>query len=754
MAYAPPADIIEIMETQLRISPDIPAAVAVFIVAIVAIAIVHLGVTGYRKSAPKTVVAFGVLGYLALLTALLRPISLKRTGRTIGPKMAILVDASRRLRLASHAQSRASSATTAVGELLRKYPSARVDLATFGEHGVSRLREVAQLPSAMNSAEASDLTAALESLVDVTGEPPVAVFLLTDGRWSRPDSTDAVKRELPASLKGVPIYGVDVGGDPIPDASIRSLDGLGHAVAHQSLAMRIGVYCGGGLSCREIPITVREFEKGRQPREIAQSVVNLSGKESSAVDINVTFERAGIHILKVSLAAQAGDRVPENDARYIVFDVTRERIRLLHIAGSPSYDVRELRRWLKGSASVDLVSFFILRTDEDEPNTAENSTELSLIPFPVDELFDRHLPSFDGVVLQDIDAARYHLDVHLDQLARYVEEGGGLVLVGGPAAFGGGAYAHSALERVLPTTMVVSHMPFDSVEFVPVATSTGLQSPMLAPLRRLLGERLPSFPGANTLGPPKSDARVLWVHPSRTFLPVKGQSTLAGPMPVLAIREVNEGRTVALALDATYRLAWGQLAAESSGRAYGAFWEAMIGWVMHEARFEPFRGELAATCVEGVPASLKWMVPAGTTGQMAVQLEALDGVSSAKRDIIVPVSASPNVEVVLGALKAGAYTASARMNGGLAARIGFACEAGGAALSDSRPDSERLRRLTSVAGGYTVSADRVAELPALPSTFVDHTRTSKPLAPAWVWALVAAALLGTSWLSARSYGMR
>src|SRR5512142_2029168 len=117
------------------------------------------------------------------------------------------------------------------------------------------------------------------------------------------------------------------------------------------------------------------------------------------------------------------------------------------------------------------------------------------------------------------------------------------------------------------------------------------------PIRRMKGNSLPTFPGAKPLGPPRPDTRVLWVHPTRNFLPVKGQAATAGPMPVLAIREINEGRTVALALDATYRLAWGQLAAETSGRAYGAFWEAVIGWVMHEGRFEPFRGELSAPCV-------------------------------------------------------------------------------------------------------------------------------------------------------------
>ena len=101
--------------------------------------------------------------------------------------------------------------------------------------------------------------------------------------------------------------------------------------------------------------------------------------------------------------------------------MTRDRLRLLHVAGRPTYDVRALRMWLKSDESIDLVAFFILRTDEDNTETTDDS-ELALIPFPVDELFTEHLPSFDAVILQDIDAVTYKLARHLpalDHVARH-----------------------------------------------------------------------------------------------------------------------------------------------------------------------------------------------------------------------------------------------------------------------------------------------------------------------------------------------
>ena len=142
------------------------------------------------------------------------------------------------------------------------------------------------------------------------------------------------------------------------------------------------------------------------------------------MQLDVTLERAGARVVEVAVDPPSGDTVPENDRRIITFHVNRERIRLLHVAGKPTYDVRALRRWLKGSASVDLVAFFILRTPLDNPETASDQ-ELALIPFPVDELFTKHLPSFDAVILQDINAVIYQLHQHLPALEQYVRSGGG-----------------------------------------------------------------------------------------------------------------------------------------------------------------------------------------------------------------------------------------------------------------------------------------------------------------------------------------
>ena len=111
-----------------------------------------------------------------------------------------------------------------------------------------------------------------------------------------------------------------------------------------------------------------------------------------------------------------------------------------------------LRRLLKRDPNVDLISFFILRTPTDL--TMVDSSELSLIPFPTDELFRKELGSFDLVLLQNFNHGPYGIGGYLPDLRRYVERGGGLAMIGGDLSFTSGGYAGTQLAEVLPVKLL------------------------------------------------------------------------------------------------------------------------------------------------------------------------------------------------------------------------------------------------------------------------------------------------------------
>jgi uncharacterized membrane protein len=712
--------------------------------------LLELRQSGLRGGA-VAVASSGLVAVAALLLAVMRPVSIEQLGASVGARVLILVDASRSIDLP--AESLDTSRRVVAGQVLERvrkhYRGMRLRELTFGA-GEPRPYEGSSEVFDARPETSSDLLAALEAIAAGTEELPQAIVVVSDGRLDRP-AADRVDVALQATRELTPpLHTVALARWEPPDAAIVAARMAGTVVAHQAAALTVEVACTGGLGCSDIAITARELHLEAPPVVRASGTARLS-EGHATVELEVTLDRAGQRILELSIDAPDGDSIPANNTRYLTVDVARDRVRLLHVAGRPTYDVRALRTWLKSDASVDVVAFFILRTHDD--NVLASQDELALIPFPVDELFTVHLASFDAVVLQDFDAMPYGLSKHLPRLGRYVKQGGGLIMVGGPNAFVMGNYAKTELATVLPVALdgIDHERAVDYAAFVPRRTRAGEHAPVLEPLSALLGGSLPDMPGTNVVGDAREDATVLWEHPS--LKTPKGQ-----PMPVLALGEYGSGRSIALTIDGSHKLLFSRFAASAAGRAHGAFWDALLGWLMRDPRFEPAKVVLPTGCIAGVDTELELraaFVEPGTKASLEVARMG-SGAVVKQVEVTLPGGGEP-VTVPVGKLEAGGYTAGVRLaRQGRAApsRYDFACEMGGTEWADPRPDPERLAAMSKVSGGVAVLADGIDDLPKPdPSELVAERRVHAILPP-WLWSLIAAASLGGHWILRRRAGLR
>ncbi|WP_437596320.1 glutamine amidotransferase [Sorangium sp. So ce590] len=752
------------------------------------------GAGGGRGAALGTALT-GALAVLCLLAAILRPVAVVSRGSLVGPKVVVLVDGSRSMDLPGLAGTRRDSAQLALAEL-GKRSDVRLSRYLFGEGaplpadaqagdpgglapapggsagpapapggsagpapapggsaGAPAPAALAATPARGRPQRRSDLSAALEALARAADERPSAFVVVSDGRLDRPgaEGTAAATR---AALEGldVPVHTVAVATESVRDASVRAVRTSGAAVAHQPLSLRIDIGCSGGLACDAVPVVARELREQGAPTTLATGTAHVEGGVGT-VELGVTLDRAGRRILEVAIDAPDGDELPENDVRYVTLDVARDRIRVLHVAGRPTYDVRALRMWLKADASVDVVAFFILRTPGDEVNAS--SDELALIPFPVDELFSVHLSSFDAVVLQDFDAAPYGLTKHLPALAQYVDKGGGLIMVGGPNAFVQGNYARTRLARVLPVDLDIGRAPPDLGAFVPRITAAGRTAPVLAPLLALIGDEMPEMPGTNVVGDPLPGAMVLMTHPTRT-------TASGAPMPVLSLGEHESGRTIALTLDGSHRLLFSAFASSSAGRAHGAFWDALLGWLMRDPRFEPAAIEPRGGCLAGEETALVLRPLAGQRGEARVTIARLGSGTVVKTLSARIGEGGEPIELAAGRLEPGGYAATVEIvpaegaagdAKGATTRRDFACERGGDEWADPRPDVARLEEIARATGGASVLPSAAGSLPLPAATQVAAERHVAPLLPPWAWTVAAAAALGAHWIVRRRGGL-
>jgi uncharacterized membrane protein len=751
------------MHTRLAVNGDLPlwAVIVACALAVLSLGVLLVIELRRRERGGPMIVVTGLVAVVALLAAVARPVRIAARESVIGAKVIVLSDMSRSMALPQSGKSpRAEVRDAAVGEVAKKAKEARLHVLGFGDGAAFPLgTKPGEAASRESNAPRSDLTAALRALGASAEERPQAIVVVSDGRLDDPGE-DASKEQLQAlgrDLK-VPIHTVATTVASPPDASVRRVSAAGAAVAHVPLPLKVEVGCAGGLSCDELTVTARELREDGPPALLATGLSHLKDGKGT-VDLAVTLDRAGARILEIAVTPPGGDTIPENDRRLLTFNVARERVRVLHVAGRPTSDVRALRQWLKSDASVDVVAFFILRTQSDTPNARQE--DLSLIPFPVDELFTEHLPSFDAVVLQDFDAQPYGLERHLPQLARYVRAGGGLIMVGGQNSFVAGGYANTPLAEVLPVTLDGSPgaTAADVANVVPAWTDDGRAAPLLSPLHDVVSEELPQMPGTNVLGDVRPGGLVLWAHPTRT-------TKSGAPMPILAIGDQGDGRSIALGLDGAWQLEFSQLGARTSGRGYGALWDGLLGWLMRDPRFEPGQLELVSPCVADTPTKVRVRLPSGSAPRggasdakekdMTVEVRRLDKQDVPPIRVEVPkrtAGSSSSVEIALPPLGAGGYTARLKLGAGPTTRRDFACESGGDEWADSRPDRDRLKALASATGGSFHDATDDLTLPLPKPAVVSAERHVVPVAPPWAWTLAAAVALGVHWFARRRSGL-
>lgn len=692
--------------------------------------------------------ATGLLGALALALAVLRPTRVSEGVQTAPARVIVLVDASERMTMPARAgQRRLEVEDRALVELAGVFSSARIETFGYGDAPTLEDLEVARRgPPQLGN----DLVAALGKIQKSESGPPNAIVVITDGRVTGGAPLDGGTEDPGASyFPDVPIHTVRVLDQPLTDRSVRNLRLPDVVVAHEPFRVDLEVGCSGRIRCDSVPFVVRELLQGSPPIELHRGKAEADPKTTdlARASFDIALDRSGPRIIEVSLDSELEDEIKENDRRFLSVGVRRDRLRIMYVAGRATYDVRALRTFLKNDRSIDLVGFMILRTALDD--VMASPSELALIPFPVDELFSDHLPSFDAVILQDIDAEEYGVRPHFPGLRDYVLRGGGLIIVGGPESFGAGGYGDSPLARVIPVSVPTGKRTFDLKPFVPRYTRVGREAPMLLGLRELLGERLPEMAGVNLVGEAVPSAYVLWEHPSLS----PSGSEEGRKMPILTLGDFGDGRSVALAVDATHKLRFGPEGALSGGRAHGALWEGILGWLMRDARFEAARIHAPWPCISGRPYQIEIQPLPGVTEKVSMQIEPLSGRSG----VVIgpeeaPTSDGSLVHFGFSGPAPGGYAATVRFASGPSSRFVFACEAGGDAWADSRPDPKALEAISRNRKGVSVAPSEIDRLPEPPPTKLISERIERPLLPDVAWSSSACFLMALHWIVRRRQG--
>ena len=528
-----------------------------------ALSVIYVYLKADRKRVLLT--ALRAAAFIFIIFALLKPsfehsVTIKR--RTA---VAVIADVSKSMGL-KKPEEKAALLKAAIKE--KAVPLAGVfDVSWYAFSGTAQKTSLEDLLKSNKFAGGStDIAAAINSAAgELEKERPgakKALVIISDGNNNGLlDPVEAAKRA------GMPVYTIGTGPQKKGvDAAVRSVSAgeIGFTGMQSTVTVNIS---GANASGRTVRVALKAdgIEVGSK-----DAVLQEDGLET-AVKFEVTPKETGLVRYRAEVNPLPGEEDKSNNSAECEARVLKEKVRILYLSGHPNYEYRFLRQVLKTNPNYEMVSFILLRGINNVMAFPED--QLTLIPFPVNDIFTKDLPQFDIVVLESFPYSEYMPAQMFDSLARLVtERGGALLMVGGDQSFGRGGYAATPLADLLPVALDGPSEIYDTAPYRMIPEQHPLNSLSYSKEGdALLWKSMGELSDINVAASSKPGAVVLGRHPV-----IKSKS--GEYAPVLALWQKGRGRVMACMTGSTWRWAMGTGQETSSG-LYARYWQGLFNWL-------------------------------------------------------------------------------------------------------------------------------------------------------------------------------
>ena len=250
------------------------------------------------------------------------------------------------------------------------------------------------------------------ALVEVPPERLAGVVLLTDGQ------VHDVPAGLPPELGGAPLHALIAGKKGERDRLIVIEQSPRFGVVGRQVTAKFRIEDPAGGTA---PVTL----------SVGGEVVRrLDVPVGRSVELPITVGNPGANVVELEVAPGQNELTLDNNRAIFTINGVRDRLRVLLVSGEPYQGERAWRNLLKSDPAVDLVHFTILRTPQKDDFTPVR--ELSLIVFPMRELFEQKLKEFDLIIFDRYESGNLITRDYFRNIAEYVKGGGALLVSVGP----------------------------------------------------------------------------------------------------------------------------------------------------------------------------------------------------------------------------------------------------------------------------------------------------------------------------------
>ncbi len=479
----------------------------------------------YRRAAAAWLRA---LALAAMTIALLNPVIVQQERDPLPTVVALVVDHS-----ASQTLETRTEATDAAAATLTDRLNAidGVDVRTI------------TVPQNAGNDGTELFTAVNAGLADVPPDRVGAVIMLTDGEVHDTPQTAA-------DLGGAPLHALITGRPDETDRRVVIDAAPRFGIVDEDQTITYHVADDGTRDRGTVAVSI--YRDG----ELVQQQLATVGEEQT---YQFTVPHAGAMVFEFVAEPLAGELTDINNRAVVTMDGVRQNLRVLLVSGEPHVGERTWRDLLKSDPAVDLIHFTILRPAEKFDATPPD--ELALIAFPTQELFIQKLNDFDLIIFDNFQHQDPLPTAYFSNIARYVTNGGALLIAAGPDDAGPTSIYNTGLSRVLPAnpTGRVVEAPY-----LPTITDLGTRHPVTRDL-----------PGGQSDPPTWSH----WFSQAEVVNPT-GEVVMNGAdgLPLLILGHEGDGRVAMLMSDQAWLWARGY----EGGGPYVDLLRRVAHWLMQE----------------------------------------------------------------------------------------------------------------------------------------------------------------------------
>ncbi|QDT01091.1 glutamine amidotransferase [Adhaeretor mobilis] len=402
----------------------------------------------------------------------------------------------------------------------------------------------------------------------------VAVLLMSDGaqRAFAPRDTPPQTLARRLAVDGVPLYTFTYGKPALGDRSdVRMSDLLTNDTTFAETPATVsGVVTANGYQNQ--PFTVQllwEDADGEMQTVDTQRIEMQHNRRQQEVKLTYTPNEPGEYKVTLRVEPPEGELVTANNEQTTFVTVQKGGVKVLYLAGAdrigggPNIEARFVRNALSAHADLN-VNYELLNYRNPQIDYRGRLDE----------------GKYDVLLLGNVDSIAFDKPTW-DTIAKLIDDGTGLAMLGGFHSFGPGGYRRTSLERVLPIRMGPAerqnfnepprsdmHLPAGPVQLVPVGLG-GTVHPILqigdnASAESKLWSEVPALDGGNQFD------RLRLAPNAQTI----AEADNLARSPLIVLGAWGEGRTAALAFDSTWH--WQM---EGYGEVHRRFWRQLVLWL-------------------------------------------------------------------------------------------------------------------------------------------------------------------------------